>query len=259
MGEDFKYLSEDEEVSSHNLYTKLNSKETLEAEENNEVSELKYLNIIREIRDKDEELYEKIKRLPQKSKSGRMFKEFLEDRTLTFLRKGGLKKFFIADTKNAKEIYFLQAMKCLEVNPDEKKVKTPKTYFEHLELNKLGFEIALAEEEKIIAEKASKTGNDAKVIKLLKAISKCKAFTDDQDTSIKKLKKIWEEGNVPANISKEVLKQTKGMNNPIKIFYEIKEIVPEKYFEKRKGKKKANVSGNMKVILSSYLKKGDIE
>lgn len=259
LGEDFKYLSEDEEISSHNLYTKLNSKESLEAEENDEASELKYLNIIREIRDSDEDLYEKIKRLPQKSKSGRVFDEFSEDKTVTFLRKGGLKKFFVADTKDSKEIYFLQAMRYLEVESNEKKVKTPKAYFEHLELNKLGFEIALTEEEEIITEKASKTGNDAKVIKLLKAISRCKAFTDDQDTLIKKLKKIWDEGNIPASISKEVLKQTKGMNDPVKIFYEIQEIVPEKYFEERKGKKKVNLSGNMKVILSSYLKKGETE
>lgn len=259
LGEDFKYLSEDEEVSSHNLYTKLNSKESLEAEENDEASELKYLNIIREIRDNDEELYEKIKKLPQKSKSGRVFDEFSEDKTVTFLRKGGLKKFFIADKKDSKEIYFLQAMKYLEVESDERKIKTPKAYFEHLELNKLGFEIALTEEEEIITEKTPKTSNDAKVIKLLKLISRCKVFTDDQDTLIKKLKKIWDEGNVPASISKEILKQTKGMNDPVKIFYEIQEIVPEKYFEERKGKKIVSLSGNMKVILSSYLKKGDIE
>lgn len=259
LGEDFKYLSEDEEVSSHNLYIKLNSKESLEAEENDEASELKYLNIIREIRDNDEELYEKIKRLPQKSKSGRVSDEFSEDKTVTFLRKGGLKKFFIADTRDSKEIYFLQAMKYLEVEFNEKKIKTPKAYFEHLELNKLGFEIALTEEEEIIIEKFSKVGNDAKVIRLLKAISRCKAFTDDQDVLINKLKKIWDEGNVPASISKEVLKQTKGMNDPVKIFYEILEMVPEKYFEERKGKKKVYLSGNMKVILSSYIKKGNTE
>ncbi|WP_425446649.1 helicase-related protein [Dethiothermospora halolimnae] len=257
LGEDFKYLSDDEEVSSHNLYKKLNSKETLEAEENDEESELKYLNIIREIRDNDENLYERIKRLPQKSKSGRILDDISNDKTVTFLRKGGLKKFFMGDSKDSKEIYFLQAMKYLEVTPNEKKVKTPKVYFEHLELNKLGFEIALTEEKEIITEKSSKTGNDAKVIKLLKAISKCKAFTDNQETLIKKMKKIWEEGNIPASISKEVLKQTKGMNDPVKIFYEIKEIVPEKYFEERKIKKKVNLSGDMKVILSSYLKKGD--
>lgn len=259
LGEDFKYLSEEEVVSSHNLYKKLNSKETLEAEQNDEVSELKYLNIIREIRDKDENLYEKIKKLPQKSKSGRIFKRFSKDKTITFLKKGALKKFFIADSKDSKEIPFLQAMKYLEVNYNEKKIKVPETYFEHLELNKLGFEIALTEEEEIITQNISKTGNDAKIIKLLKAISKCRVLTDDQDILIKKMKNIWEEGIIPASISKEVVKQTKGINDPVKVFYIIKEIVPEKYFEKRKGKKNINLSGDIKVVLSSYLKKGDTE
>ncbi|WP_416198338.1 MAG: RNA polymerase-associated protein RapA [Sporanaerobacter sp.] len=257
LGEDFKYLSEDEEISSYNLYHKINSRESLEAEENEELSELKYLNIIRKIRDNDEKFYEKIKKLPQKSKSGRIYHGSKEDKTVTFLRKGGLKKFFISDGEDSEEIPFLWAMKYLEAPPETKKIKVPKAYFEHLELNKLAFEIVFSEEEELITEKATKTGNDAKIIKVLKAISKCKTFTDDQDEMIKKMKKAWEDGNIPASISKEVIKQTKGMTDPIKIFYEILDIVPEKYFEERKGKKKVNTSGEMKVILSSYLKKGE--
>ncbi len=259
LGEDFKYLSEDEEVSSHNLYTQLNSKESLESEAGDEVSELKYLKMIREIRDQNEDLYQKIKRLPQKSKSGRVVQDITGDQTLSFLRKGGLKKFFIADAHDSQELYFLQAMKYLEVSVEEKKIKTPEAYFEHLELNKLGFEMALAENEELITERANKTGNDGTVIKMLKAIAKCKTFTDDQDKLIQRMKSIWEEGNVPPGISKEVIKQTKGMTDPVKIFYEIIEIVPDKYFEERKGKKRINISGDMQVILSSYLKKGDTE
>lgn len=257
LGEDFKYLSEDEEVSSHNLYIKLNSKESLEIEENAEQSELKYLNIIRDIRDNNVELYEKIKKLPQKSKSGRIYDKIEEDKTVTFLRKGGLKKFFIADERLSEEIYFLQAMKYLEVSPDEKKIKPPKVYFDHLELNKLQFEISLAEEEEIITEKSVKKGGDAKIIKVLKAISKCRTFTDEQDKLIIKMRNAWEEGNIPAGITREVLKQIRKTNDPIKIFYEVLGIVPNKYFEERKGRKKVNISGDIKVILSSYLGKGD--
>jgi len=259
LGEDFKYLSEEEVVSSHNLYNHLNSKESLEGEASDEISELKYLKIIREIRDQNEDLYQKIKRLPQKSKSGRVYKEIPNDQTVSFLKKGSLKKFFIADSNNSQEIYFLEAMKYLEVSPEEAKIKTSETYFEHLELNKLGFEMALAENEELITERANKTGNDGTVIKILKAIAKCRAFTDDQDKLIQKMKGIWEEGNVPPGITKEVIKQTKGMTDPVKIFYEIMEIVPDKYFEERKGKKRINISGDTQVILSSYLKKGDIE
>ncbi|HHX62475.1 MAG TPA: DEAD/DEAH box helicase [Epulopiscium sp.] len=256
LGEDFKYLSEDEEVSSHNLYTKLNSKESFEAEGSSEVSDLKYLKIIRDVRDNNEELFQKIKRLPQKSRTGRIVPDAQEDKTITFLRKGALKKFFIANSLDSQEVYSLQAMQYLEVAPDEKKIGVPKTYYDHLELNKLGFEIALTEEEEVVTEKTAKKGNDAGVIKILKAIARCKMFTDDQDALIKRMRNIWEEGNIPDTISKVILKTTKGMSDPIKIFYEIIGIVPEKYFEERKGKKKANVTGDMKVILSSYLKKG---
>jgi len=255
LGEDFKYLSEDEEISSHNLYQKLSSKESLEADETEEQSELKYLNILRDIRDKHEELYEKIKRLPQKSKSGRLYAGIEKDNTITFLRKGALKKFFISDGTDTEEIPFMQALKYLEVSPEEKKIKPPKAYFDHLELNKTAFKIALSEEEELITEKAVKTGNDAKVVKLLKAISRCKAFTDEQEILIEKMRKAWEDGNIPASITKDVLKQTRLIKDPIKVFYEIIDIVPEKYLEARKRKKAANISGDMKVILSSYLKK----
>lgn len=254
LGEDFKYLSEDEEVSSHNLYRRLNSKEALESDYNDEVSELKYLNIIRQVRDENEELYQKIKNLPRKAKSGRNNKKLLSDKTLTFVRKGGLKKFFIADEKDSNEIFFLQAMKYLEVDENAKKVKIPKKYFQHLELNKLGFEICLTEEKDVIIDKTTKKGNDAKVIKMLKAISKCKHFTDKEDILINKLRTMWEEGNIPASITKRIIKQSKGLTEPVKILYLIKELVPDKYFEERKNKKKIDLSGDMKVILSLYLK-----
>ena len=258
LGEDFKYLSEDEEVSSHNLYTQLNSKESLENEVGDEVSELKYLKIIRDIRDHNEDLYQKIKRLPQKSKSGRVYNDIPHDQTVSFLKKGSLKKFFVADSNDSQEIFFLEAMKYLEVSLEEKKIKTPETYFDHLELNKLGFAIALSDNEELVTEQVKKAGHDGTVIKMLKAIAKCKAFTDDQDKMIQRMKNSWEEGNVPPGITKEIIKQTKGMTDPIKIFYELIEIIPEKYLEERKGNKKVNISGDIKVILSSYLKKGDI-
>ena len=256
LGEDFKYLSEEEEVSSHSLYTILSSKESLEAEENDEQSDLKYLSIIREIRDHDINLYEKVKRLPQKSRSGREYNNIHKDKTITFLRKGELKKFFIADEKDAKEIYFMQAMRYLEVSPNEKRIKPPKSYFDYLALNKREFDRTLTEEEEIITEKVIKKGSDAKIIKILKAISRCKTFTDDQEELIFIMKNAWEEGNIPVRITKEVLKQIKGINDAMKIFYEIVEIVPEKYFEERKDNRRINISGDIKIILSSYLKKG---
>lgn len=259
LGEDFKYLSEDEELSSHNLYEKLTKKESFEGVEEEDISELKYLNIIRKIRDSDEILYERIKGLPQKSKSGRISGDISGDKTITFLRKGGLKKFFISGNDISEEIYFLQAMKYLEAMENEKAIKIPAEYFEHLKLNKSQFEIAFMEEKDITIKKVYKARSDAIIIKTLKAISRCKSFTDNQDEQIKRMQKIWEDGNVPINISRDIIKQIKGMKDPVEIFYEILGIIPEKYFEERIASKSMTLQGNIKVILSSYLKKGGME
>lgn len=255
LGEDFRYLSDDEEISTHNLYEILNSKEGFEAEEEEEVSELKYLKIIRNIRDTDQDLYEKIKYLPKKSKSGRVLKDIEEDYTISYLRKGGLRKFFIANSNYSKELYFLEAMKYLEVQSDELKINTPKSYYNHLDLNKLAFEISLLEDEDLVIQTNIKTGNDNKVLRILKAISRERTFTDEQDKTIKKLITLWEDGNIPANLTKEVLKFTKDMTDSIKIYYEIIELLPEKYLERRNTKNKQSHTGDIKVILSSYLRK----
>lgn len=97
LGEDFKYLSEDEEVDTYGifgktLYDKLNSKESLEEEDFEEDSTLKYLKIIRDLRDEDEALFIKIKNYPRKIRSAKYLDT---DGTLTFFRKGYMKRFFI--------------------------------------------------------------------------------------------------------------------------------------------------------------------
>lgn len=257
LGEDFKYLSDEEEVSSYKLYKKLNSKESFGDELSDSESELKYLKIIRDIRDEDEELFEKIKKLPKKSKSGRIYKNIKKDKTISFIKEGSLKKFFLADNENAEELYFLQAIKYLEVQAGEKKIKIPKTYFDHLELNKLQFEIALTEGEEILIGRGPESRNDSKIIKTLKAIRRNRTFTNEEENLIRQMIGTWEEGNVPSSISKEILKEIKEEVDPVRVFYIIKEFLPEKYLEKRQSKKSSTSSGITEVILSSYLQKGE--
>src|SRR5690606_17303438 len=66
LGEDAKYLTDEEVVSTHEffgerLYRTLNEKETYEAEEEEGPSELKYLKLLRDIRDNKPDLFERIK------------------------------------------------------------------------------------------------------------------------------------------------------------------------------------------------------
>ncbi|GAI47807.1 unnamed protein product, partial [marine sediment metagenome] len=63
LGGDAELLTEGEPIGSHELFNRLISKKTLEGDDETEESELKYLQVIREIREKDADLFEKIKLL----------------------------------------------------------------------------------------------------------------------------------------------------------------------------------------------------
>jgi len=65
-------LTEGEPIGSHELFDRLTSKKTLEGDGEEEESELKYLHTIREIREKDPELFEQIKRLPKKARTAKV-------------------------------------------------------------------------------------------------------------------------------------------------------------------------------------------
>lgn len=259
LGEDFKYLTEDEEVVSHHLfgeelYNKMMSKESLEEEEEDINPELKYQQLIREIRDNNPDLFEKIKRLPKKARSGRVNPIIDGVGTISFLRKGSLKKFFISDQqKDAEELYFHQAIKYFECQETEKRLTISDIYFQHLNTNKEAFEWATTEGD--IPEETNKRGKqDASVIKLLKALGKCKVFTDVQDEEIKKLRILWEEGIIPTTVTKEVLKRTKELEDPLHVYYTIEECVPLQYLNYNDKKSEITKSDN-EVILSLYMEK----
>ncbi|HEN5539793.1 TPA: hypothetical protein U6312_003119, partial [Legionella pneumophila] len=91
LGEDSHLLTEDETIESHELFSQLLSKNSL-AEENGEHSELKYFQIIRNIKKQDPDLFELIKTLPKKARAGK--ETHTETALITFFRKNKLQKFF---------------------------------------------------------------------------------------------------------------------------------------------------------------------
>ena len=100
LGADAKLLTDGEDIKSQNLFSRLNSRETITGENGDEESELKYLSEIREVRDKDPELFERIKRLPKKARSTRTLPPGSSVKTfpavLTYFRRDKLDKFFLA-------------------------------------------------------------------------------------------------------------------------------------------------------------------
>ena len=256
LGEDIKYLSDDEEVSSKKLFDDLNK--DLDGDEESTNPELAYLAIIRQIRDNDPMLFSQVKQLPKKAKAGKNSDKVNADATVGFIRKGALKTFFISgNNEETKHLSFMEAIRYIESEPDEKKVSVGHDYYDHYDSNSDAFDEYLLEEETITTEKAAVTGNDAKVIKLLKAIKNTPTLTDDQEEKLDILIKRWEAGEIPSKVSKDVVKRSKQpMNDILEFYYDIMKIVPETYFQERQ-RQQASVDGEKQVILSCYLKKGD--
>ncbi len=258
LGDDAAILTEGEPVSSHELFNRLISKETVSGESAEEDSELKYLNVIKNVRDKNPELFEKIKRLPKKARSGKKSKIF-KDALLTYFRLGKLQKFFIAErTDEAKEVDFLTAAKFFECSVGEEKENITKIYFELLKKNKDAFEQATTEEEVIVERKGGR-GSETQVLKILKATMKnTKTLTDEQENYLKKVMVQLEKGAIPKQTTKKTLKALKSLKsdliNPLKVFVVIKKNIPEELLKSHYAEKLHRFSGKREVILSLYLK-----
>ena len=265
LGEDAKYLTDEEIVESHEifgeaLYKRLTSKKTYEAsgEEEEEKSELEYLKKIRDIRDSSPELFEKIKKIPKKARSGRKTAA-KKDKLITFFRKGKLKKFFIADESSAKEISFFDAAALFECDENTRRVKIPSQYFEMLGLNKEMFDkiTSGSEDESGFAKTRGGRSNEAYVIKRLKAkeIRHFKGFTDEDEEFLKRVLEAYEAGIIPKNTTKKIKKAIEREINPHKVLATLKRFIPTSLLS---GKKTATVPplAKREIILSAYLKAG---
>ena len=260
LGEDAKYLSDDEELSTHELfgdrlYEKLNDKGTFEGEDDGEVSELQYLKIIRQVRDENEDLFETIKNLPKKARSACELPEDLatdDARLLTFFRKGRLKKFILADQIAPKELMFLEAARLFECKPDTPRKKTPKSYFDLLDANKEFLEEVTGDGAiEMHNVRQSGVSNEAQIIKTIKAVMKFKGFTDDDDEYLKLVRKALENGSIPRNTSKRIKQALKGNLQPLKVLSILKDHINDG--ELQAEMRRPIERSVREVILSEYL------
>ena len=88
-----------------------------------EESELKYLQVIRGIRDNDPDLFEKIKRLPKKARTVKKYGGEA-NQLLTYFRKGKLQKFFTVGKDESEEVDLIRAAGQLESKTEDTARKT---------------------------------------------------------------------------------------------------------------------------------------
>ena len=250
LGEDYKYLSDEEVVSSQKLFDDLTS--SLDQEEESTSPELAYLAVIRQIRDNDKPLFERIKRLPKKSKTGKYCSRLHEEATITFLRKGALKDFFITGS-DTKQISFIDAVKYLECEPDEPRINVGSAYYTHYEANNSAFDDSLVYDDVIEVGKTLLRGNDRKVVRILRAIQNEPTLTDDQEDVINRLLRAYENGDIPQSVTKNIVKELKNIDDLVEAFFIITNLIPDQYLYERKDAV-LHTEGEKQVILSCYLK-----
>lgn len=254
LGADARLLTDGEEIKSHDLFTRLTSKKTITGEDGAEESELKYLQVIRDIRDNEPAFFDHIKRLPKKARTGRCNEDH-SNALLTYFRKGKLQKFYITTQDTSRELDFMDSAQILEVPKDTTRENIPVDYFELLDKNKQAFKEATTEVD--LPEPGLKGGRDSAsfVLKVLKSkqVKHCLAYTDDDEIYVQKLTCLLEEGALPKQTTKTLVKALEGQTNPLKILGTLKTNVPAAFFMDTIAEKSAQTGGPREVILSEYL------
>ena len=254
LGEDSRYLSDEEEVTSHELFgdTLYKKLKTYEQEDDNTNSELEYLKVIQDIRDNNSELFEKIKRLPKKSRSA---KKHNLDGLITFFRKGKLKKFMLANGEQSQEIPFFDAVNIFKCESKESHQFIPKEYFDFLKKNKEQFKFITTDE---IQESETSSGgqsNEKYVIDTLKSdlIKKCPSFTDDNETFIKTVLEKYHEGVIPKNMTKRIKQKIEKEEEALIILAILKREIPRTLLGIRHSGGAEGSISKREVILSEWL------
>ncbi|ADE57454.1 helicase-related protein [Aminobacterium colombiense] len=257
LGGDAELLTEGEPIGSHELFDRLTSAKTLEGNDESEESELKYLRVIQDIREKNAELFERIKRLPKKARTSKQKFESAGS-LITYFRLGKLQKFFMSKDKDeAQELDFMTAAKLLESNPEEKRKHIPGEIYDLLDKNKNAFIVATTEE---VTKPQRGKGKDsaANILKILKAtMSNTQKFTEDQEDYLRKVFTQLEEGGLPKQTTKNTLQALQSLRkelvNPLKVLAVLQANVPAGLLESHYAEQNPAASGKREVILSLYL------
>lgn len=251
LGEDAKYLSDGEEFGSQELFNTLNSKTAYTGENGEDDSELKYLELMREIRDEQPGLFEKIKNLPKKARSGFQKSSIENDLLVTFFRIGKLKKFYINESGKSSETTFFDAVKELECKPDTKRAKIPNDYYHVLQTNKTRFELDTTVGDE--PTKGSGGRSNAKYIETRlkdKSIKDFRGFTDSNDEFLSGVRAMLSQGTIAKKTAQLIKNELEKTTDPLQMLHILEKHIRLVAVEGAQNVKKLQ---KREVILSGYL------
>jgi len=251
LGEDAKYLSDGEEFGSQELFNTLNSKTAYTGEDGEGDSELKYLELMRKIRDDKPDLFEKIKNLPKKARSGFKKENVEDDALVTFFRIGKLKKFYINQSGKSGEITFFDAVKELECKPETPRANIPNDYFHLLHTNKTRFELDTTVGDE--PTKGSGGRSNAKYIETRlkdKSFKNFKGFTDSNDEFLNGVREMLAQGTIAKKTAQLIKTELEKTTDPLQILHILEKHIRYVAIE---GAQNAKKFQKREVILSGYL------
>ncbi len=251
LGNDARLLT-DEEIKSHDLFTRLTSKDTITGEDEKEDPEIGYLTFLREIRDNNSQLFEIIKRLPKKARTGRLIND-RDISVITFFRKGKLRKIFqtkkIQDGYSTDELDFVRAAELLKADEITNKKAVGESFYILLNQNKEAFNHVFTLDADTPVSSGSKS-SEVKFMKILRAIKNTKEFTDVDEEYIENILQLIDDGAIPKGTLKNLIRKIEKQTEPLKILGLIKSEITDVFFQPVIGT--VDVSGPKEVILSEY-------
>ena len=256
LGEDAKYLSEEETTTNHKLfgeklYDKVNNKDTYNESDISENLELKYITLLENLRDNNIELFNKIKYLPKKARTGRNY-NISKQSLITFFKKGALNKIYITDGQRTQDLGFDEAIKYFECKSDCKKVLISREYYDLLRINKEAF-FKPNEEDDIQLKKVGGTSNHKYVKSRVEIAIKEGRLTDVQEDYLKKVLALYKAGVITNDASKKIKEEIEKEIDSLKVYQSVKINIPETYLiNKKENKKENNTTGE--IILSEFYK-----
>ena len=255
LGEDAKYLTDGEEIGSQELFDTLNRKNVYTGEDEEGDSELKYLEIMRTIRDEQPDLFQKIKNLPKKARSGFHKEENNTEQLITFFRIGKLKKFYQNQQGRSSEITFFDAVKLLECLPETKRADIPADYFPMLETNRARFTLDISQDLDTGVSPGGGRSNLGYIEKRLKdkAFRKCRKFTDDDEQLIGDVRKMIDQGTIAKKVARNIKKELEKTLEPLEVLAILRKHIRIVTVADTKAQAKAL---KREVILSGYLAGG---
>lgn len=250
LGNDSKLLTEEESITGHELFAKLNSKQTIVGEDGEEDSELAYLKILRDIRDENPEFFSRIKNIPKKARSA---KKSTDMGLLTFVRKGKVRKIYLNNGEDISELDLFEAVELLQCDEDTPREKIRNDFYKLLNSNKVEFQNFFKEGHE--EYKLRGRGKDKLLFDIISAFDVSR-FTDDDEQYVEDLQNALLDGIVPPDTCKkayESLNDLDSFDDSLLLLNILRKHIPREFVYYCPVTGAANTRGKKEVILSEYL------